>query len=326
MNVREELLKDIEETLAECGHRVVRVRGRSCFDLLVRSRRDGKTYVVKVLTNADSLQREPAEDLHRVAHFLEAIPVVVSLRKYGGPLRRNVVYHRYGIPVVEPITFVMMVEGELPKAVADRGGYYVKVGEGTDLEHLSAPRRRELRERGGRVSLKRLEATGSEPEFEPVEIGPPRDVDPGKDRMGAFERRVAELLERLGAEETGKVERAPFDLMARDGDRVIARTSPGESDALRGVATLAGCLGFVVTEGKGRGDPLVPSVDIDTLRKLKDLEDLKEYLEEHDPATLVRRVVREESVTSPEEIARKTGLSEEDVKKVLKYVMAWGNL
>ncbi len=326
LDLREELLADLEEFLREGGHRVVRL-DRACFDLLVVTR-DGRSFVVKVLTNVDGLRKEVAKDLKVVSHFLEAVPIVVALRRRSGPLERGVVYHRYEIPVMDPLTFAETVEGEPPRTVADRGGKYVEVREEEiDSVSVSSVRRRQLRREGGRVSLARAEE--AEVEGVPVRFRVPERVDTGKDRMTRFERRVARHLERMGAERTGKVRRAPFELLAKDGDTVLVRSedvSGRESIALRDVIQATGSLGFVVTRRRGRRASCLPTLDLETLKDLKDIEELKEYLEEHDPSEKVRELVEEAGITSPKEIARRTGLSEPVIRELLRRMSIEGKI
>ncbi len=325
LNVREELLSDLEEFLRSGGHEVVRV-DRACFDLLVITR-DGRSFIVKVLTNVDGLRKEVAEDLKVISHFLEAVPVIVALRRRSGPLERGVVYHRYEIPVMEPITFAKTIEGEPPRAVADRGGKYVEVREEeVESVRVSSVRRRQLKLEGGRVSLARAEE--AEIEGVPVRFRVPERVDTGKDRMTRFERRVAKHLERMGAERTGKVRRAPFELLAKDGDTVLVQSedvSSRESMALRDVVQVTGSIGFVVTRKRRKRASCLPTIDLETLEDLKDIEDLKEYLEEHDPSEKIRELVEEAGVTSPKEIARRTGLSESVIRELLRRMTAEGD-
>ncbi|WP_457614178.1 hypothetical protein [Methanopyrus sp.] len=315
--MRVELCADLEEVLRAGGHKIVRVE-RACFDIFVRTR-DGRAYIVKVLINADGLRREVAEELRRISHFLEAVPVVVALKRHTGPLKKGVVYHRYEVPVIDPLTFVRLVEGELPKAVADRGGQYVAVraDEVGDLD-VSGVRRRQLRREGGRITLARAEE--ADVEGVPVELKIPEHVDTGRDRMTRFERRVAEILERMGAERTGKVRRAPFKLLAKDGEIVLARAEEGgdrESIALRDVASATGSMGVIVTRERCK-DTYVPTIDIGTLEEIKDLEDLKEYLQERDPEERVRQLVEEAGITSPKEIAQRTGIRESVIREFLR--------
>ncbi|WP_456482011.1 hypothetical protein [Methanopyrus sp.] len=314
--MRAELCADLEEVLRAGGHEVVRVE-RACFDLLVRTR-DGHAYVVKVLINADGLRREVAEELRRISHFLEAVPVIVALKRSTGPLERGVVYHRYEVPVLDPLTFARLVEGEPPKAVADRGGQYVSIRtDEADELNVSSVRRRQLQREGGRITLARAEE--ADVEGVPVELKIPERVDTGRDRMTRFERRVAELLERMGAERTGKVRRAPFKLLAKDGETVLARAEEGgdrESIALRDVASATGSVGVIVTRER-RKDTYVPTIDIETLKEIKDLEDLKEYLRERDPEERVRQLVEEAGIISPKEIAQRTGIREQVIREFL---------
>ncbi|WP_457619991.1 hypothetical protein [Methanopyrus sp.] len=317
--MRAELCADLEEVLRAGGHEVVRVE-RACFDILVRTR-DGRAYIVKVLINADGLRREVAEELRRISHFLEAVPVVVALKRHTGPLEKGVVYHRYDVPVLDPLTFARLVEGEPPKAMADRGGQYVAVrADEVDELDVSRVRRRQLRRGGGRITLARAE--DADVEGVPVELKIPEHVDTGRDRMTRFERRVAELLERMGAERTGKVRRAPFKLLAKDGETVLARAEEGgerESIALRDVASATGSMGVIVTRER-RKDTYVPTIDIETLEEIKDLEDLKEYLQERDPEERVRQLVEEAGITSPKEIAQRTGIRESVIREFLRRI------
>ena len=84
-----------------------------------------RAYMIKVMYNIESLNQEQAELLKKCAAVAGAEPLVISSRGKD-LLKENVVYNRYGIPVMRGETFTNLVHGERI-AFADRGGTKVPI-------------------------------------------------------------------------------------------------------------------------------------------------------------------------------------------------------
>lgn len=114
--------------------------GRVCtrprsFD--VAARRDDVLLFLKCLYNIDSLSREAAAELRRLAQYLLGSALVVGERARNHPIERDVVYMRHGVPVVNFDTlYDYLIEDTPPLIQSEPGGLYASV---------SGERLRELR-------------------------------------------------------------------------------------------------------------------------------------------------------------------------------------
>jgi len=90
----------------------------SCFDVAAIGR---KRLVVKALNNVDGLRPEYARDLNGLSQGLGLSPVVVGVKTKRTKLEDNVLYERFGIPVLSVGTFKLFVEGEQVFPVYSRG-------------------------------------------------------------------------------------------------------------------------------------------------------------------------------------------------------------
>jgi putative transcriptional regulator len=123
---REEILLNISELLANHGFETSNIYDRSCFDLVAR--RELMLLLMKVLVNIDGFSIEQAQEIKRVANILLATPVLVGVKSKNDYLEEDVVYERYGIPVIGMETFRNLVIDEIfPDIFAARGGYYVQI-------------------------------------------------------------------------------------------------------------------------------------------------------------------------------------------------------
>ena len=142
---REHVLREMHELLASNGFETSHIYERSCFDLMAR--RKLLLLLLKVLVNIDGINSLQAHEIRTLAHTFLASPIIIGVRSKTEPLEEDVVYERHGIPAVAPETFRnMVVDGEYPEIIADRGGYYV---------HIDGKTLREVREEYN-LSLKDL--------------------------------------------------------------------------------------------------------------------------------------------------------------------------
>jgi len=123
---REHVLREIHGLLASNGFETSGIYERSCFDLMAR--RKLLLLLLKVLVNIDGINSLQAHEIKTIAHTFLASPLLVGVKSKTEYLEEDVVYERHGIPVVAPETFRnMVVDGEYPEIIADRGGYYVHI-------------------------------------------------------------------------------------------------------------------------------------------------------------------------------------------------------
>jgi putative transcriptional regulator len=123
---RENMLTDISELLTNHGFETSNIYDRSCFDLVAR--REFMLLLMKILVNVDGFSIQQAQEIKRVANILLASPLVVGVKSKNEYLEEDVVYERYGVPVIGIDTFHNLVVDEIfPEIFAARGGYYVQI-------------------------------------------------------------------------------------------------------------------------------------------------------------------------------------------------------
>ncbi len=132
------LLQNVVSILLMTGYNVserCEIRPRS-FDLMTSNGEN--LFVIKVVSQIDSVNEDVAWDLDKIARHLHAVPLIIGERARDIPLERGAIYLRYGINAISPATlYDYLAEGELPLVYASPGGLYV---------NIDADRLRELRE------------------------------------------------------------------------------------------------------------------------------------------------------------------------------------
>ena len=124
---REELLDATRHLLVRAGFycsEVCRIRPSS-FDFVAR--KDNMLMIVKVLNNIDSINEEVAKELLSISRFLDGVPVVVGRRSCSSLLEDDVVYFRYGVPIMTYETLKNYLQGMPPLITAAPGGFYVNI-------------------------------------------------------------------------------------------------------------------------------------------------------------------------------------------------------
>ncbi len=124
---KEELLSVIKRILVKGGFDIGEpIRRSMIFDFIAR--RDNVILIIKVLQNADSLRQEIAREIKILGHEFKAAPIIIGLRSGTGKLLDDVVYSRYGLPVITPETFrEFVIEGISPMVYVAPGGFYVNI-------------------------------------------------------------------------------------------------------------------------------------------------------------------------------------------------------
>lgn len=123
---RGHVLQEINQLLANNGFETSHIYERSCFDMVAR--RKLLLLLLKVLVNIDGINGIQAQEIRKISHTFMASPLIVGLKSKSEYLEEDVVYERHGIPVIGLETLKnMILEGEYPEILADRGGYYVQI-------------------------------------------------------------------------------------------------------------------------------------------------------------------------------------------------------
>ncbi|NJE09091.1 transcriptional regulator [Thermococcus sp. M39] len=305
---KERLIRVVESILRGTGFRTARMEFKgACFDLVAS--RLFLLLFIKVLQNIDTLTKEQAEDLKRLAKFFQASPLIVGLKTKNDELEEGVVYERFGIYALNPQTlYDVIVENELPAIFAERGGFYVKInGEYLrylrekygysigELAELLGVSRKSLQnyERGEQaVSLDvalRLEEIFNEPLAKPIDILHAKveanlDVKPENE----LEREIFERLKALGMGVV-KIKKAPFNAISKEDefkiltgiDQKKTKTTVKRAQMVNEVSKIIQSDGvFILEKTKMEVVGEVPLIPKETLREIKDADELIEMIEE----------------------------------------------
>jgi len=124
--MKDELIAQVLGILKDAGFIVSRRCEARSFDLAAR--RSEITLLAKIMRNIDGISEDVARDIKRAAFCLLASPLVVGERTGASFLEDDVVYHRYGIPALNPHTlYDYFVEGVDPYVYSTTGGVYVDI-------------------------------------------------------------------------------------------------------------------------------------------------------------------------------------------------------
>ncbi|MCK4927258.1 MAG: hypothetical protein KAS11_02235 [Candidatus Aenigmarchaeota archaeon] len=98
---------------------------RYCFDILAK--KDGDVLLIKVLMNIDSFSSLQAEDLKKMASVLVASPVLCGFHGRNFNMLPDSVYERFGIPAVNPDTFLSSLDLVMPYILSKKGKNTVSI-------------------------------------------------------------------------------------------------------------------------------------------------------------------------------------------------------
>ncbi|MEM2934882.1 MAG: transcriptional regulator, partial [Candidatus Thermoplasmatota archaeon] len=125
--MKEELLQSTQMLLTRSGFYcsgVCKIRPSS-FDFVAR--RDNLLLIIKVLNNIDSISEENAKEIISISRFLGALPIIVGEKTCSTFLEDDIVYFRYGVPILTLKTLENYIRGRPPVVCAAPGGFYVNI-------------------------------------------------------------------------------------------------------------------------------------------------------------------------------------------------------
>ena len=125
---RDAMIGNVTEVLAKAGFFLAECRGVRSITFDIIARRDKDLLLIKVLRNVDGFSRDNAEEMKHVAGALDGKPIIVGLHSGGGMLEDGIVYSRFEIPIITPVTLEdEFLEGVPPFVMAEPGGLYVRI-------------------------------------------------------------------------------------------------------------------------------------------------------------------------------------------------------
>ncbi|WP_458455261.1 transcriptional regulator [Methanobrevibacter sp.] len=126
MLTRSQMLHNIENLLKSQGFETSDIYEQGSFDIVAR--KNLQILLLKTFLNIDSINEHNAHEMKQLANIFLASPIIIGEKSRNGILEDGVIYERYDIPTITFETLQnMIVYGESPEILADRGGYFVKI-------------------------------------------------------------------------------------------------------------------------------------------------------------------------------------------------------
>lgn len=134
--MRARLVEQVRGLLSHAGFAVSEVFQHRPISFDFLARRDDQLYILKVLTNIDSLSEDVSREMRVLARFLDGRPLLVGLKSSSGRLEAGAVYVRHGIPILSFQGLKeYLLDGAPPVAFAAPGGFCVQL-DGDRLEAI----------------------------------------------------------------------------------------------------------------------------------------------------------------------------------------------
>jgi len=102
----------------------VKTLTRTCFDLL--SRKQDKILLIKVLEDANAVNKEHVYEMNILSSYIGAVPVIIA-EKAGNKLEDNILYTRFNLYTLNFNTFVSSIKNKFPFVKRTQAGYTVSI-------------------------------------------------------------------------------------------------------------------------------------------------------------------------------------------------------
>ncbi|NHI83176.1 MAG: transcriptional regulator [Candidatus Thorarchaeota archaeon] len=123
----------------------------SCFD--IAARKGDQLVLIKALSNVDSFQKEDALALQLVAHFFNAVPLIIGSKTRRGQLEQGVIYARHGVSTITAPSFEsLVVKNNMPHEFVQRGGRFVSIN-GAKMKKIRLSREMSKEELAGCIHV-----------------------------------------------------------------------------------------------------------------------------------------------------------------------------
>jgi len=285
--MKESLFHEVGMFLLASGYTVKRL-AKSCFDLVAR--KDTKILLVKLLEDANAISRDYADELRRVSSYFSGVPLIIA-HKAGDSLTDSVVYSRFGISTLNPVTFKNCVKNKLPFVKSTQAGLAASLigrrlrelreQEGTSLAALSreigvTPRmiskyEKDVSEITISKALKMYDVFGGGI-FEKI------DVFAVSTKLRTSDDTVSHKYTELGFNAMW-TKRSPFDIIARrDSEIILTEVGDQHNPESRSLSRLVDADNLVIFKSKRPKD--VPSVKREDFLELEEGRELIKLVKE----------------------------------------------
>jgi len=131
---KKEIIKQVKETIERNGYLQVAIEGMHSAVDLIAEKKD-KKLLIKVVENIDSVSRDVALELCKLADFVGARPLIIGERSKNVVLGGDLIYKRFSISCISAKGFEYLLDG-LPQPIAAKGiGAKVHI-DGTRLKEI----------------------------------------------------------------------------------------------------------------------------------------------------------------------------------------------
>lgn len=278
----------------------------SCFDIIAKN--DERTMLVKVYENIDSIRKEQAGELKKLARVLGASCIIIGEKTKVFGLDNDVVYFRYDVPTVTIGTFEKILENKVPTTRYFKGKSIVDIDFGAlhrkrdelrmSLEELAeklglASETLYRFEKGASTSLEtaqKMEKELGENLVKKIEV---LDYRPEIKKVDDIpDEKLLEKIHELGVK-MALFEHAPFhaygDSESKKG--MFITTGRGKSDIPKKAAELRKTTAVIDSDSiiitkeykykSVEGVPVIEEADLDTISRVKELKKLIHEREKH---------------------------------------------
>jgi putative transcriptional regulator len=317
MKSREQLIIEIQGFLVKEGFATSDPKDLAHAGFDIVARRGPTILVIKVMTNANSLNESMLAGMKTLAHAVEGSPLIIAIKSGNDPIEDGVTYSRSGIPLISVGTLRDLIEDRIPPMVfAASGGFYVNLDSEIlrkaresglslgDLADMAGVSRRTIKmyEDGMNAKLDvalRLEECLGVELIVPVDAFSSPQTRGGdksyenltnNEQFHGMARDIFMKLNKIGYS-VDTATRCPFDALARDRDVLlftgVDQKKPGLDKRAKAIATLSRILEkhsviFVDRLGERvnlEGTPLIGSGE---LKKAKDKKNVMDLIEERE--------------------------------------------
>lgn len=288
METKETLVEKTEIVLEDNGYNYCRTSG--CFDITASNK--GSKFILKVITNVDSLQAVHSDNISAVSSMIGASPAVIGINTRRERLEDDVMYERFCIPVFTLKTFANIIStNNYPLLYRFRGGMYAsmipeKLKAARKRNNMSQSRLAEMANVSKKniyeheheekmcnyATVRKLEIILNESLSTPVSV----DVNSVETHpQTPIEKHVERNMNRMGLE-TSFVKKAPFNVIVNTKTPIIASAGPlliekNASDIAK-ISEVTGNRYIMITETEKKSDfPLITTKQLEEISTPKKL-------------------------------------------------------
>ncbi len=120
--MKESLQDKVSISLLKAGYSIKQMKG--CCDVIAR--KNETILLVKVLEDTNSMTKEHAEEMKKIASMIQASPLIIA-EKGGHTLEDNVVYARLGMHAINLPTLLNALHQHIPFIKSNRSGLTVEI-------------------------------------------------------------------------------------------------------------------------------------------------------------------------------------------------------